>query len=187
MGAGDRRKRDGHRGTAHSRRRNAGVRAGCQPPIQKCGDRGATWVGERLRGRSLSDSAAASTSWSAVRTAAMMLTMPPMTRRLMPAAPLRGAGSATAERAAARDPGPVLYEQAAGLLASAGALNAAAHARGLAQPSDRLWLVLRHPSMPSSALRSNWEVRPFRHPHSPAWCPLTCGPPRGSSSGDSAP
>jgi hypothetical protein len=48
----------------------------------------------------------------------------------MPAAPLRGVASATDGRAAARDPAPVLYEQAAGLLASAGALNAAAHTQG---------------------------------------------------------
>lgn len=56
--------------------------------------------------------------------------MTSMKRRLEPAAPLRGVSAATAECAAARDPEPVLYEHAAELLASAGALKAAAQAEG---------------------------------------------------------
>ena len=56
--------------------------------------------------------------------------MTSMKRRLTPAAPLHGVSAATAECAAAPDQEVVLYEQAAELLASAGALKAAAHAEG---------------------------------------------------------
>lgn len=58
----------------------------------------------------------------------MMLPMTPITRRLMPAAPPRSARNETARD----DTASSLYEHAAGLLASAGALEAAARTPGAA-------------------------------------------------------
>jgi hypothetical protein len=85
----------------------------------------------RACGRSDRDrSDAVSTSWSRQRTWYTIVAMTARARRPMRVTPSHSDVGAGYPSAAGRDPVRAVYEQAAGLLASAGALRAAAHASG---------------------------------------------------------
>ena len=107
----------------------------------------------------------------------MMVAMTARARRPMPLTRFQSDADAGNPPAARRDPAHALYEQAAGLLASAGALQAAAHAPGTEAALGPTLACLEASlhalagvaeRLRDQAVRSPLPTGPMRHETSPA-------------------